>query len=93
MEKSAVIEISQICSLMTAHRFEELYTKGRVGIIATTNLFAEWSYEFYEKYKEFDWESLLETEQVQTEFPKHCICWDDCIFYYVENKVEQYLRK
>lgn len=81
------LEIATISAIISNYKFAEIYTYKNNGYIATAELIANWSIEFYEKYKNVDWEDLLETPE-KYDFNKTTMCWDDAIMEFVDKKLQ-----
>jgi len=61
------------------------------GYILTIDIIGGWAVEFYQKYKNTNWENLLE-DPVKVGFSSNVCCWDDAVMEFAEQKFEEYKK-
>ena len=86
------IEIGQIAALLSESYFETLFQKADLSYIDAAYAIGEWAVEFYDKYRDVNWEDLLENPQ-SFGLDDRTICWDDAIYQFGQKKLEQIFKK
>lgn len=84
-------EIAHIAVIMGDNEIVNRLYDPSYGYIFITEVIAKWALEFYDKYKDVNWENILE-ENDGLIFPKHVMCWDDAIIWFVEEKIKEYAK-
>jgi hypothetical protein len=83
-------EIAMIAAIMGDHDCIEKAKKAtynKKGYIDTVELMGRWAVEFYQTYKDFDWEQLYE-QPVMEGINNKVDCWDEAIIEFTLQKIE-----
>lgn len=86
------IEIGQIAAILSDECLQELYDKSNLGYIDCTYAIGEWAVEFFDKYRNTDWEDLLQNPK-SFGFNDGTICWDDAIMQFGKQKLNELLKR
>ena len=83
------IEIAHIAVIMTDNEIVNDLYDSKLGYVNTTELVAKWALEFYNMYRNVNWEDILENNDGKV-FPTNVISWDDAIIWFAHKKLKEH---
>ena len=83
-------EMAMISCIMSTHFFDDMVASSRSGgVIASYDRIADWADEFYNLYRNFNWEDMVHADGKPCEFPK-ANGWEDVVILFTREKMKDF---